>query len=213
MEPRPGYNRILRKLLHISMGLPAVLVPFTPYWAILALAVCATIIAWYVKPHHTIWLSKIAKPSDLKKGRFTGFLGYALAILILVGLWPLFDAVGQPGARLVMLGWLALALGDGLAGLVGPGPGIAPTVPWCDRKTYLGLSGGFIGMFGAYLISFGFSFGLPGAQQLPTLLWAGIICAIPTAFLESLELKLDDNYIVGLGAPVIALAIHLVAGW
>jgi dolichol kinase len=206
-----GYNRAARKLLHIAGGSFALAVPFVPYLFGLAAAIGATILAYLLRPKHAWWLRYISKPIDRKRNVITGLRGYATVILLLVLLWPLLERIGiEDAKRYVMFGWLALAFGDGLAGLVGPGPTIARTVPWNRHKTWWGLMGCFAGVLAAHIISFGLPF--PGLAPLPLAVQfesAGAIAAI-VALLESLDLQADDNYTVGLGAPLLACVTHLL---
>jgi dolichol kinase len=110
-----------------------------------------------------------------------------------------------------MFGWLALALGDGLAGLVGPSPSRTRTVPWNRHKTRWGSFGCFIGAFAAYcgtnlLLDLVY---LPAEFAWgPLLLRAGIAGAA-VALAESMEIGLDDNYVVGIAACLVGLLLAL----
>jgi dolichol kinase len=196
--------------LHIAGGGFAFAVPFVPYPVGLIAAVCATIVAYWLRPKHAWWLRYISKPIDRKRNVITGLRGYATVILLLVLLWPLLEKFGIQAQRYVMFGWLALAFGDGLAGLVGPGPSVARTVPWNRHKTWWGVIGCYIGVLAAHILSFGVPF--PGLAPLPLVIqlecaWA---IAAAVALLESLDINVDDNYTVGLGAPLLACIIHLL---
>jgi dolichol kinase len=108
-----------------------------------------------------------------------------------------------------MFGWMALAFGDGLAGLTGPGPRVAATVPWNRHKTWWGVVGSFIGFALAYACCFALSMGSLGpAEPLSRLALSLPLVAMAGALVESLDLPVDDNYVVGLSAPLLALAAH-----
>jgi dolichol kinase len=127
-------------------------------------------------------------------------------------LWPILEALGvtEP-RRFIMFGWLALALGDGLAGLVGPGPTIGRTVPWNRQKTWWGVAGSIVGSLIAFLVAFTLPF--PAGALPAWQLWVGgVICAAAVAAAESAELPADDNYVVGLGAAVSALLVVALLG-
>lgn len=212
MDRGKGYNRTARKLLHVAGGSFAFAVPFVPHWFGLLAAIAATIMAYILRPKHAWWLRYISKPADRKRNVITGLRGYATVILILVLAWPALQHFGLEAQRYVMFGWLALAFGDGLAGLVGPGPSIARTVPWNRHKTWWGLLGCYAGVLLAYICSFVIPYQLPSLQAIPwpTHLELGPLIALAVAMIESLDVKADDNYTVGLGAPFLACVLHLI---
>ena len=212
VDRRLGYNRTIRKLLHLTGGLPALLLPFIPYWLALAGALGALALSVYLKPRHAWWLRYISKPADRQRNVITGMRGYATAVLLLVILWPALEPYFPETVRYVMFGWLSLAFGDGLAGLLGPAPGEARTVPWNVHKTWWGMAGCFLGNALAFIICF--LSPLPQAQPYG-LLWgliAGCLVCVGAAILESLDTPLDDNYVIGLGAPLLALLASVFAG-
>lgn len=211
MDRSKGYNRAARKILHIAGGSFAFTVPFVHYWIALTAALCAMGLAYWLRPKHAWWLRYISKPIDRKRNVITGLRGYATVILLLVLLWPLLENVGiEEAKRYVMFGWLALAFGDGLAGLVGPGPSVARTVPWNRHKTWWGLIGCYAGVLAAHVLSFSLPF--PSLPPLPLVLQieTAVAIAAVVALLESLDIQVDDNYTVGLGAPLLACVIHLL---
>jgi len=205
-----GYYRWARKLLHIFGGAGAFTLPFIPYWLALSGALGAMVVALLLKPHHVWWLRVMSKPADRIRGVITGLRGYCLAVLLLVLLWPLLEIYRPDAVRFVMIGWLALALGDGLAGLIGPGPSVSATVFWSKQKTWWGFFGCFVGTLAACLICLAPPWqGVPGLP-LATAMAHGAIIAIITALLESSETNFDDNYLVGLAPPFMALGLAAV---
>ena len=215
VDPGKGYNRTLRKVLHIAAGLPALAVPCLPSWVVLAATVVLLVAAYWLKPRHAWWMRYISKPADRRRNVITGLRSFAGTLFLLAVVWFCLDRLG-PGdpsySRYVMLGWLALALGDGLAGLVGPGPKVARTVPWNKYKTWWGM----IGCFGGVLLAYGLSIAVPYPPPPPlgmaALLSGGLLTAAAIALLESVRFKLDDNYTVGLGAAIVAFAVHAAIG-
>jgi dolichol kinase len=213
-----GYNRAARKLLHIAGGLPALALPYIPYWLALAAAAAALALSLALKPTYTWWLRVISKPRDRIRGVLTGLRSYASVVLALVVLWGVLKLAASTGlttvdmgctVRYITFGWLALGVGDGLAGLLGPGPSEGRTVPWSKSKTWWGAAGCFLGTLGAYVASFGLHFSVPGQDSLPQLVVFGVIVAVLTTLTESLDSPVDDNYLVGFGAPFFALILHL----
>lgn len=197
-------------MLHILGGLPALLLPLQglPYWLWISCALAGLAMAYALKPTHARWLRYITKPIDRKRGVISGVRGYFAAVVALLLLWPLIEALGvvEP-RRYIMFGWLALALGDGLAGLVGPGPSTGRTVPWNKQKTWWGMAGCFVGVVAAFVFSFAlplFPTGTLGGWQL----WTGaVVTGGIMAAAESSELPADDNYVVGVGASLVALLL------
>lgn len=207
-----GYNRILRKALHISGGAFAFLLPLTPPWVFLAGAVAGTLVGYLVKPRMNPLLRQLSKPADRNRGALTGVRAYFGALILLGLLWLLLDALDwrSPWAY-VQFGWLSMALGDGLAGLVGPRPGRTRTVPWNRHKTWWGVVGCLAGVAIAWLTSLA-----PLCQSagvgvgLHVVVAAGACTAV--ALIESVRLKLDDNIMVGLGAALLAILMALALG-
>lgn len=210
MDRGRGYNRTARKLLHILGGAGALTLPYLPYWLALAAAAGAMALALLLRPRHAWWLRVLSKPADRIRGIITGARGYCVVVLLLIVLWPLLAQLTGDSMRYVMFGWLALALGDGLAGLVGPGPSVSVTVPWSKQKTWWGMLACYLGVLAAYLAAFAFPW--PGTVVHPlSLAWqVAIPVAAVIALLESLVTPVDDNYIVGIGAPLLALALGIL---
>ena len=197
--------------MHMSGGLPALALPFLPYCFWLGLSAAALVLSYVLKPQHAWWLRVISKPADRNRRVITGSRIYAWVVLVLLLLWPLLNAAHASGTFLVMFGWLALALGDGLAGLLGPGPSVARTVPWNRHKTWWGALGCLLGTLAAGLIAFAVS--RPDYTQyagVAALLGALLFISLLTALFESFELKIDDNFFVGLIPPGASLALILL---
>lgn len=161
-------------------------------------------------------LRAITKPIDRKRGMISGVRGYFWTATLLSLLWPLMDNVFHlpETARYIAFGWLALTLGDGLAGILGPAPGKFNTVPWNRNKTWWGVWGCMLGALLGFVYAFGQLRvdGAPGTLGMASLALLGIICSALVAIAESADVPVDDNYVVGLGAPLIGLAVMGIAG-
>ena len=211
MDRGRGYYRWARKLLHIAGGAGALVLPYVPYWLAVVGACTAMVVALMLKPQHVWWLRIMSKPADRIRGVITGLRGYCMVVLILVLLWPMLDIYRGDAVRFVMFGWLALALGDGLAGLVGPGPAASYTVFWSRQKTWWGFIGCCAGVLAAFLACFSLPWDGSPALSATTALYLGAPVAVVTALLESLDTDYDDNYLVGFGAPLLALGLVTVS--
>jgi dolichol kinase len=200
-----SYHRRERKLLHLAGGAFAFCLPFIPYWLALAGGCGAVLLAYWLKPSFSPWLNSICKPEDRASGHIGGLRGYATTLLILLVGWRLLEPSDPAALRYAMFGWTALAFGDGLAGLVGPGPRVAPTVPWNRHKTWWGFVGSVLGIALAFAGCFLLPLpGVPLPATGPQLAILLLPLALAGAIVESLSLPLDDNYVVGLSCPVLA---------
>jgi len=208
-----GYYRRGRKLMHMAGGLPALALatPWLPYGLWLGLAVVGLIAAYIVKPRHAWWLRAVCKPADRNRQVITGSRIYAWVVVLLLVLWKPMNAIHASGTFLVMFGWMALAFGDGLAGLLGPGPSVAKTVPWNRHKTWWGSVGCVIGTFAAGVLAYAIA--QPDYlvwASMPVLLLLLLGVSLLTSLFESFELKLDDNFLVGLIPPAVSLVLVLL---
>jgi dolichol kinase len=213
LHPGSGYNRIARKLLHIAGSVFAFFVGVLPWWVFLVLALVGLAFAYWLKPSHGL-LRAITKPIDRKRGMISGVRGYFWAATWLALLWFVLEVhFTLPNTeRFIAFGWLALTLGDALAGIVGPRPAKFNTVYWNREKTWWGLFGCFIGALLGFVIAFSLPLREPAGLNIAALVGLGSLCAVLVALAESLDSPVDDNYTVGLGAPLIALAILGLAG-
>ncbi|MCH7472563.1 hypothetical protein IIA79_06390 [bacterium] len=213
MDRSKGYNRRARKLLHIAAGFPALALPYVTAWVALIAALAGVILAHWIRPKHAWWLRYITKPADRNRNIIAGMRSYSMVILLLVLLWfPLERLAGTAAyatgaVRYIMFGWLAMAWGDGLAALMGPGPSVARTVPWNKQKTWWGVLGCFVGTWVAFIACFAWPLRGTESLYLANPLGYGAAVAVVIAIVESLVSKVDDNYIVGLGGAAAAWAV------
>ncbi|MCB1217260.1 hypothetical protein KDL44_07695 [bacterium] len=202
-----GYDRRTRKLLHLLLGFPALLLPFIRHDIALVFVIAAVLFTFWLRADRFSFINRLAKPSDRELNKMTGFQVYAIVILILVAMIPLLDYYDVEGTRFAMFGWLAMSWGDGLSGLLGPGPRVARTVPWNADKTWLGSLGALLGSFAAGLACFAVPLaGLIPLPLLQALLMAASISMV-VAVLESLQTGIDDNFTVGIGSALTAILI------
>lgn len=194
------YCRQLRKTIHILAGFPAFLLPHVSYSLAVAGAIAAFVAALLLRPNMP-WLRAIAKPEDYNSRSIGGVRHYFATVLMLIALF------GARHPELVMAGWLALAWGDGAAGIAGSKAGYK--LPWANRKTALGFAACCLFVWLAANAAF-FAAGASGAWTTPAGQGFLVATAVMVAFLESWSLPFDDNYSVGLGTAILLYAGKLM---
>ncbi len=218
MDRSKGYNRRARKIIHLAGGLPALFLPLFPKWLVLGGAVLGAVLAYALRPNHAWWLRYITKPEDRKRGEISGVRSYFVSILGLVILWLVLHYIGAEhpnlqllGLRMCMFGWLSLALGDGLAGLVGPSPSKTLTVPWNKHKTWWGMLGCFAGAGLAYLATMLLTSQFYASETISSsaLALGTVVSGLFVAMAESRESKIDDNYSVVFASALVMMLLQL----
>jgi phytol kinase len=195
------HNEFCRKLLHISPGLLAFLLPLLPHskpltWEALAeiTAITAVLTGVYIALKR-----RVERPGE--SDFYTTTLSYPAAVLATLFAFP-----GAPELAAVVL--VVIAFGDGTAYLVGTRVGGA-RLPWNRGKTWAGTLA-FVAVGGslatiAYLLE-----SEPGTPWAAALLCGGG-AALTAAVVESLPVRLSDNLRVGATAGLTAAALHLAA--
>jgi uncharacterized protein (TIGR00297 family) len=184
-------DEVLRKSIHIAIGVFAFALAWVTWWQ--AAAVCALAVAGNLWLLHRLFGRRVARH---ERGYDFGIVIYPLAVMLLVILFR---------ERLEIAGavWGVLAFGDGFATLAGRAVR-GPRLPWNRDKSWSGL------------VAF-VAFGFVGAEVVWTwlhgsasLFLIGAMVAV-CAVVESLPLHVDDNLTVPLaGAATMALltAMH-----
>ncbi len=201
---RPSRGEWLRRLLHVGFGTAALLLRWLDGWQAAGLALAAFLFNWQVLPR--VGGRRLWRDPDLARGYAVGILAYPLALLALVVAFH--DRLWMAAA-----GWGILAVGDGMASLVGQTLG-GPRLPWNRGKTWVG-SAAFV-VFGtaAAGLLVGWTRRLPlavGAAHWPGTLRLSAALALACAAVESLPVALDDNITVPL-AVVLLLPLLAALG-
>jgi uncharacterized protein (TIGR00297 family) len=189
-------GELLRRLVHVGCVGFALLLRWldTPQAAALALA--AFLFNWQVLPRiggRGLW-----RNPDVSRGYSLGILAYPLAVLAMILAFH-----GRPW--MAAAGWGILAIGDGMASLVGQATG-GPRLPWNARKGWVGFSA-FV-LFGTLGAAFLWAWAarLPlaaGEAHWPRTLGVALALALCCAIVESLPTSLDDNVTVPLAVVLL----------
>ncbi len=131
-----------------------------------------------------------------EKNKINGGFYYFLALLVIVLIFPPYVAAAS---------WAILALGDGMATLIGKKfKGFS--LPWNKKKTYPGtISFIIFGSFGAFVF---LKWMIP-EMGLSQAFFLGAKASIAAGIVESFDLRVDDNITVAFTS---ALAVFLLAG-
>jgi uncharacterized protein (TIGR00297 family) len=185
-----------RKLTHILVGGFAFLLRDLTWIQAAGMASAAFVFNWLIFPR--LGGRRVWRPADHECGYPIGILLYPLSVLalILVFRHELWKAAGI---------WGVLALGDGMASIVGQALG-GPRLPWNTRKGWAGSLAMIV--FGAVACAGLIAWTRGQAVDVP-LAATSLLVALACAGAESLPSTLDDNFTVPL---VGALAITLVDG-
>jgi uncharacterized protein (TIGR00297 family) len=189
-------GEIVRRILHVGAVAVAFLLRWLTWWQGALLAVSAFLFNWQALPRiggRGMW-----RAGDVARGYSIGILAYPLAVLALVLLFR--DRLWMAAA-----GWGMLAVGDGMASLVGQAAG-GPRLPWNERKRWVGLAA-FVAAgaaAAAFLAAWVGRYSLdPGAPHWPRTIGIALALALTCALVESLPTTLDDNVTVPLAAALV----------
>jgi dolichol kinase len=190
-----------RKLVHIGFGGLAFLLRELPWPGAIALALAAVAFNWQLLPRiggRALW-----RGGERALKHPPAIVLYPLSVLGLILVFP-----GEKRWMAAAV-WGMLALGDGMAALVGQAVG-GPRLPWNARKSWAGsLSFLAFGALGAAVLT-AWTLGLPLASSLSArTLSVAAPLALVGALVESAPGPLDDNLSVPLAG---AIALPLLAG-
>lgn len=149
----------------------------------------------------------LSRPGDLGRRVPIGIAAYPVTVLALILLFA-------PRLELAAAGWGYLALGDGLASVVGQAtPG--PRLPWNRSKSLAGsLAFVLFGTAGAAFLYGWCAPGPAGARMPSSFEFAALaVGALAAAIVESLPSELDDNVLPPIvGAAVLSGALAALPG-
>jgi uncharacterized protein (TIGR00297 family) len=194
-------GELARRVVHVSCVAFALLLRWLSWPEAALVALAAFVFNWQVLPRlfgRGMWRS-----ADVARGYPVGILAYPLAVLGLV-------LVFRESLWMAAAGWGILAVGDGMAGLVGQ-LARGPRLPWNPSKGWAGLFAfvAFGAAAAALLAAWVKRLPLaPDALHWPHTLGVAFALAAACALVESLPTTLDDNVTVPLAT---ALLLPLIA--
>jgi uncharacterized protein (TIGR00297 family) len=194
------HSEIARKITHIAMGGFALLLRYLSWWQAALLALAALLFNLFVLPRigHQLY-----RPGDRDRTHLHGIVFYPASVLLLVLLFP--DRLD-----IVAAAWGILAVGDGMATIVGQWIGGAP-IPWNRDKSVAG-SGAFLAFGGlaAMLLLWWCRTTVSPPPGLLFVVAAPFVAALVAALVETVPIRLDDNISVPASAAGTLWALSLV---
>lgn len=187
-----GHSEVARQTVHMAMGAFALTLRWLAWWEAVALAAIALGFNLLALPRIA---PRIYRAGDRVRG-VHGIVIYPFAVLALLAVFP-----RRPD--IVAAAWGILAVGDGVATLVGRGVRGTPW-PWNPEKTIPGtvafaIGGSIAGAALAWWVR-------PNVAVAPPLLFAILaapVAAITAAFVETIPVRLDDNLSVAASAGAV----------
>ena len=221
-DPVELKTELERKAVHIGMGAFALLLRWMMPWQATLMALSAVVLNFFFL--HRLTGNRLLRPHERARGFSLGIVTYP-AMLLLV--FVLFRSRLELAAGV----WGLLAVGDGLATVAGLVLG-GPTLRWNRRKRWTGLltfvvfgtaASAFLvrwtqrallgGASGDAVTWIGASFMPAGVLDLSvssSLLVGCFAAALVAALAESLDTKLDDNFLVPVAGGAVLLGATLV---
>ena len=183
-------GELLRKLVHMAVGLIAFSVRFLGPLGSAACALAATLFNLFLLPRmggKSLW-----REAETARGASLGIVLYPLTVLLLIlAFWQRLEVAAAI--------WGILAFGDGMASLVGMTLG-RRKLPWNGAKSWAGSMAYWVfGTAGCATLLLWTAAGTDRDYALPFALGISAAAALFAAFLESLPQGLDDN----LGVPLV----------
>lgn len=202
MKAEPRFSEDGRQLVHMAAGSFALLLRFLHWWEAAALAGAAVAFNLYALPR--IGGTRLFRPDEEGRRYYSGITLYPLAVLLLVLAFP-------NRLDIVASAWGILAIGDGMATIVGRRVE-SPRIPWNREKSLAGTLSFVVfgGAAGAFLCWWCRPAVIP-----PPYLWfsigAPVLAALAAAAVETIPVRLDDNVTVPATAAAVLWWISLVS--
>ncbi|HEY0875770.1 MAG TPA: DUF92 domain-containing protein [Vicinamibacterales bacterium] len=196
------FSEDARQLVHIAMGAFALALPYLAWWQAVALACLAVLFNLFVL--QSLLGRRLFRPGE-RIGRLgSGIVLYPVSVL---GMLLLF----RHRLDIVAAAWGALAVGDGMATIVGRRLPIA-AIPW-NRAKSVGGSLAFAILGSAAAV--GLTWWCRELAVPPAPPWffivAPILAAVAAAAVETIPVSLDDNVSVSITAVSVMWIVSLIS--
>ena len=181
-----------RQVVHVAMGSLALLLRYLSSWEALVLAGGAVVFNLYALPRLA---GRLYRPGEVRQRLRSGIVLYPIAVFALI-------FVFRDRLDIVAASWGVLAVGDGMATLVGRRSS-GWRIPWNPEKSVAG-SLAFIlfgGVAASFLCWWCRSTVIPPPYQWFSI-WLPWLAVIVAAFVETIPIRLDDN----ISVPAVASA-------
>ncbi len=194
-------GELLRKLVHIAVGGIAFAVRPLGFLGALACAVAAIVHNAFLFPLYggrNLW-----REGETKRGFALGIVLYPITVLLLLLLY-------RNHLEVAAAVWAILALGDGMAAIVGQTAGRSNPLPWNPAKSWAGtIAYALFGGIGAFVL---LQWTAPGSYSTGFALAIAGTTALVAALLECQRQGLDDNFGVPLVAGLLLFCLTLTEG-
>jgi uncharacterized protein (TIGR00297 family) len=197
-----AFSETGRQLLHMAMCSFALLLRVLTWWEAAACAAAALAFNLFVLPH--VGGRRLYRPADAARGFPLGIALYPLSVLLLILVFP-----GRPD--IVAAAWGVMAIGDGLATIVGSRTA-GPRLPWNPEKSVAGTLAFMIGG-GAAAVALA-RWTAPAVQPAPgAAFWvcAPLAAAVVAGLVETYPVRLDDNVSVPAAAAAVLWGASLMS--
>ena len=199
-------REVIRKVLHMAMGLFALCLRWLTPWQAALCALAALAHNLWLFPHYGY--GKLLRPEEKARG-YSGMIGYPAVVLALIVLSvnprTVLSSLGNEvdwrgNLAVAAAAWAILAFGDAAAALLGMALR-GPRLPWNGEKSWVGWLGFTLvgGSLSALWYAFVSGHPLGGPEGFPMVATA-FAAAFLAGLVETLPGQLDDNLSVPLMA-------------
>ncbi len=187
-----------RKILHILMGLFALLLRWLP-WQIALLCALAALINNLTLLR---WVGEKTLFREKEKKGVGGIIFYPISVFLLI-------LIFRNSLHIASAGWGMMAFGDGIATLTGIHFG-KKKLPWNKEKSWVGLFSSLIFGYLSMVFLIWWVGTRYGSLNSYLLFVAPAIVAIFASFIETMEIGLDDNLTIPLFSGIFLYYLYLI---
>ncbi len=187
-----------RKILHILMGLFALLLRWLP-WQIALLCALAALINNLTLLR---WVGEKTLFREKEKKGVGGIIFYPISVFLLI-------LIFRNSLHIASAGWGMMAFGDGIATLTGIYFG-KKKLPWNKEKSWVGLFSSLIFGYLSMVFLIWWVGTRYGSLNSYLLFVAPAIVAIFASFIETMEIGLDDNLTIPLFSGIFLYYLYLI---